>query len=113
MPKPSENDTDLSFIKLNKATLDIYSQITNILKNLQLNAEAIRNATTDWEEKGSSSESEKPRWSESDEAKYGMKLNRELRRSHRVFEDLKEQEEKIKRRIGEVERLSETVCRHR
>jgi hypothetical protein len=106
--KPSEGGTDSLFITLSKFNLDIYSQIIDILKNLQNNAEAIRNAAKDWEDRGSES-LEKPRWSESDESKYGTKLNHELRRSRRIIGELKEQEEKIKNKIGEVERLNESV----
>ncbi|KIW71990.1 hypothetical protein PV04_00214 [Phialophora macrospora] len=100
--------TNSSFILASQRNLEIYSQVIRVLKALQLNAEAVNKAVKVWQEE-SSEALEKPRWSRSDEAKYGTKLSHVLQRSRRIREDLQEQEEKIKNKILEVERSNETT----
>ncbi|KIV93221.1 hypothetical protein, variant [Exophiala mesophila] len=92
-----------SFVTGNKRNLKMYSQLIIVLRELQRNSEAINNTTKDW----GLEFSEKPRWTESDEAKYGSKLGQEYERNRRAIEDLAEQKENIKARITEVELAQE------
>jgi hypothetical protein len=87
----------------------LYQKITVILKALKQNARTIKNLIKDWEDRDKVEV--KPRWSESDESKYGTTLNYELRRTRRIIEMLGGQEEMIESEISEVGRLSETVRR--
>ncbi|KIW33229.1 hypothetical protein, variant [Cladophialophora immunda] len=100
--------TNSSFILASQRNLEIYSQVIRVLKALQLNAEAVNKTVRDWQAE-SSEALEKPRWSRSDEAKYGIKLSHVLQRSRRIRQDLEEQEEKIKNKILEVQRSNETT----
>ncbi|OAP60362.1 hypothetical protein AYL99_05364 [Fonsecaea erecta] len=95
-----------SFIFGSKRNLEMYAQIIALLKGFQNNSEAINKAAKDWNEGGPQA-SEKPRWSKSDEAKYGTKLSQESGRSRRTIDDLLEQSEKIRNKILEVERANE------
>jgi hypothetical protein len=89
----------------------LYQKIAVILKALKKNARAIKNLIKDWEDRDKVESFVKPRWSESDESKYGTTLNYELHRTRRIIEMLRGQEEMIESKISEIDHLSETVRR--